>query len=97
MKAVLHPGVEHDLEQAAAFYEREASPALAARFIAEYDRAIALLLAHSSAGTPSGDFRRTFPLAGFPYSIVYREMNYGIRILVIRHNRRRPNLGDRRR
>ena len=97
MKAVLHPGVERDLEQAAAFYEREGSPALAARFIAEYDRAITFLLAHSGTGTPSGDYRRIFPLEGFPYSIVYREMNYGIRILVVRHNRRRPDLGSHRR
>ena len=38
MKVTLHPGAERDIEQAAAFYEREGSAALAARFIAEFKK-----------------------------------------------------------
>ena len=32
MKLTLHPGAENDVEEAAEFYEREGSAALAARF-----------------------------------------------------------------
>lgn len=39
MNLTLHPGAERDLAEAAAFYEREGSPALAARFVADFKRA----------------------------------------------------------
>ena len=38
MKATLHPDAEEDIAEAAAFYERDGSPALAARFVAEVKR-----------------------------------------------------------
>ena len=44
MKIILHPAAEHDLIEAAAFYEREGSRALAARFVAEFKRMGGLLL-----------------------------------------------------
>ena len=36
MKITLHPGAEQDIQEAAAFYEREGSSVLAARFVAEF-------------------------------------------------------------
>ena len=38
MKLTLHPGAESDVEEAAEFYEREGSAALAARFLEEFKR-----------------------------------------------------------
>ena len=38
MKITLHPGAEQDIQEAAAFYEREGSSVLAARFVAEFKR-----------------------------------------------------------
>jgi plasmid stabilization system protein ParE len=38
MRIELHPGAERDLAEAAEFYGHEGSPALAARFIAEFKR-----------------------------------------------------------
>ena len=46
MKVTLHPGAEKDVQEAAAFYEREASAVLAARFIAEFKRVSMLLIEH---------------------------------------------------
>ena len=40
MRVALHPAAEHDLVEAAAFYEREGSAALAARFVAEFKRTV---------------------------------------------------------
>jgi len=36
-------------------------------------------------------------LAGFPYSIIYRQIDMGIRVLVLRHQHRDPEHGEQRR
>ncbi len=44
MKITLHPDAEQDIQDAAEFYEREGSPVLAARFVAEFKRLLNLLI-----------------------------------------------------
>ncbi|MBI2398487.1 MAG: type II toxin-antitoxin system RelE/ParE family toxin [Xanthomonadales bacterium] len=97
MKVTLHPKAEQDVAAAAAFYQREGSPALAARFVAEFDRVARLLAASPGLGAPYSDERRMFPTTGFPYAIIYRVIPGGIRVLVVRHDRRRPGFGQGRR
>ena len=46
MNFSLHPGAEKDIEEAAAFYEREGSAVLAARFVSEFKRLAGLLIEH---------------------------------------------------
>jgi toxin ParE1/3/4 len=94
MRVRLHPGAEQDLAEAAAFYEAEASPVIAARFISEFERAANVLLANPGLGTLRTRGRRGFPLAGFPYTVVYSEQADGILVLVIKHDRRRPGFGS---
>jgi plasmid stabilization system protein ParE len=93
----LHRGAERDLGDAARFYRNEAGRAVAARFIEEFERIAALLSANPALGTPTGDERRWFPFHGFPYSVIYRPVDTGIRILVVRHQNRDPEHGDDRR
>jgi plasmid stabilization system protein ParE len=97
MKAELHRGAEQDIARAAAFYEREGSAALAARFIAEIERVIVLLLTNPGFGTPRTGGKRAFPATGFPYTVIYREVATGIRVLVVKHDRRYPDHGVSRR
>jgi len=97
MKVELLPAAERDLEKGAAFYAREASPALAARFIAEFGRVARLLFANPGLGTPLARGRRGFPIVDFPYTVIYREVPSGIRVLVVKHDRRRPGYGGARR
>ena len=80
----LHRGAELDL-------------AVAARFLDEFERVAELLVEHPGIGTPTGDERRWFPLAGFPYSVIYRPLDPGVRILVVRHQNRDPEHGEQRR
>lgn len=96
MSVTLHPGAERDLIEAVAFYEAEASPALASRFVAEFERVVKLLLASPGLGTARARGRRGFPMAGFPYTVVYREVPKGILVLVVKHDRRRPGFGSSR-
>ena len=97
MKAELHPGAERDLQDAAAFYENEGSAALAARFLAEFERVTKVLLSSPGLGTPRTRAKRGFPTTDFPYTVVYREIATGIRILVVKHDRRRQSYGGSRR
>jgi toxin ParE1/3/4 len=47
MKVFLHPGAEKGIQEAAEFYEREGTPAVAARFVREFKRLTSLIaLAH---------------------------------------------------
>jgi toxin ParE1/3/4 len=96
VKVVLHPAAEQDIQEAAAFYEREGTPTVAARFIAEFKRLTALLLAHPEIGSPRSNGRRGLPMKVFPYTVVYRASAEDIQILVVKHDSKRPGFGARR-
>ena len=72
MKVTLHPAAERDLDEAAAFYEKEGSPTLAARFIAEFKRLAELLKERPEIGSPRSNGRRGFSMTVFPYTVIYR-------------------------
>ena len=96
MTYTLHREAERDLAEAAGFYRREGGRALAARFLDEFERITGLLVEHPEIGTPTTDQRRWFPLTGFPYSVIYRPTEPGLRILVVRHQNRDPGHGEER-
>lgn len=96
MKVVLHPDAAQDLQEAAAYYEREGSPAVAAKFVAEFKLLTTLLIAHPEMGKPRAHDRRGFPMKIFPYTVIYRAHSNEIRILVVKHDSRRPGYGAKR-
>ena len=93
----LHPGAEHDIANALDFYSEQAGLVVAGRFLEEFERAAKLLVEHPGLGTPTTRGRRTFPLKIFPYSVVYRNLESSIRILIVRHQHRRPGYAGGRR
>jgi plasmid stabilization system protein ParE len=93
----LHPGAEQDLADALDFYTTHAGPTVARRFLAEFERIAGLLAEHPGVGTATGRGRRTYPLQVFPYSVVYRSLAVSVRILVVRHQHRKPSHGAGRR
>lgn len=96
MKVTLHPAAERDLLEAAAFYEREGSPVLAARFVAEFKRLTALLVEQPEIGSPRSRDRRGFAMSIFPYTLIYKVGGQEIKILVVKHDSRRPGYGGSR-
>lgn len=86
----LHPGAEHDIANTLDFYSEQAGSVVAEHFLEEFERVAKLLVEHSNLGTPTTRGRRTFPLKVFPYSIVYRNLESSIRILIVRHQHRKP-------
>lgn len=93
----LHPGAEQDIADALDFYVEQAGLPVAQRFLVEFERVAKLLVAHPGLGTLSSRGRRVFPLRVFPYAVVYRCLEPGIRIIVVRHQHRRPGHGGARR
>ncbi|MBW8828450.1 MAG: type II toxin-antitoxin system RelE/ParE family toxin [Burkholderiales bacterium] len=93
----LHRGAELDLLEAARFYRREGGAKLANRFLNEFERVAELLVEFPGIGTPADDLRRVHPLHDFPYSVIYRELNGHIRVLVVRGQSRDPAHGESRR
>lgn len=96
MRYSLHRGAEQDLTEAFRFYRREGGNGLARRFLDEFERVMRLLEEFPDIGKPTGDDRRSFPLTGFPYSVIYRHPNAEIRVLVVRHQNRDPAHGEQR-
>ena len=96
MTYTLHPKAEIDLSHAVNFYRMEAGLVVASKFVDEFERVAMLLVKHPGLGTVTANGRRMFPLQIFPYSVVYREVGGEIRILIVRHQHRRPGFGNQR-
>jgi toxin ParE1/3/4 len=96
MKISIHPGAEKDITDAAAFYEREGTALLAARFIAEFKRLSNLLVEQPNIGSPRPRGRRGFAMSVFPYTVIYRASVDEIKVLVVKHDSRRPGHGGTR-
>ena len=94
MTRTVHRGAEADLTEAFRFYRREGGSGLAARFLKEIERVARLLEQYPGLGTPTNADRRSYPIGDFPYSIIYKIDQEGIRILVVRHQNRDPEYGD---
>lgn len=97
MRFSFHPEAERDIAEATDFYAGQAGRAVAERFLDEVERAIRLLLEYPDLGVPLARDRRMFPLNIFPYALVYRTTESGIRILIVRHQHRKPGFGRGRR
>ena len=79
----LHPGAEQDIADAMDFYAEQVGMLVAERFLDEFERVANLLVSHPGFGTPTTNGRRVFPLRVFPYSVVYRSLETGVRIIVL--------------
>lgn len=90
MKISLHPAAERDVLETAAFYEREGSPALAARYVSEFKRMASLLTEHPQIGAPRSHGRRGIAMNIFPYTIIDNVVGEELQILVVKHDKRSP-------
>ncbi|MDO9316458.1 MAG: type II toxin-antitoxin system RelE/ParE family toxin [Burkholderiaceae bacterium] len=78
MTRSLHREAAADLADAFQYYKAEAGVGIAGRLLKEFERITRLLESHPGLGTPTSDGRRSFPLAVFPYAVIYRETETGI-------------------
>ena len=97
MSRSIHRFAADDLVDTVRFYKKEAGTGVARRFLNEFERVAKLLEEFPGIGTPTANGRQSFPLVDFPYSVIYRAEEAGIRILVVRHQSRDPEYGESRR
>lgn len=96
MNFSLHPQAATDLADIVTFYKEQAHARVASRFLDEFERVVRLLIENPGFGTPFELPRRIYPLRTFPYAVIYRPAENGLRILAIRHHSRHPGQGQER-
>ncbi len=97
MTYFLHAGAELDVAIALDYYVMHAGASVASWFLSEFERVATLLVENPHFGAPTTKGRRVFLMRVFPYSVVYRSLDSGIVIIVVRHQHRMPGYGGGRR
>jgi toxin ParE1/3/4 len=97
MRLVLHPKVYSDIDTIMAYYEQVASAELANKFYGELRHFMKVAAARPGSFTIRERDLRRVNLHRFPYHFLFRVVGHDVRILVVRHHRRHPSLGIRRR
>ena len=97
MRLLLHPKVHSDVHAIMEYYERVAGPELAEDFYSELRHFMLETTERPETfSIRERDLRRA-NLRRFPYHFLFLIVGDSVRILVVRHHRRRPSLGIRRR
>jgi len=97
MHLVFHPKVYSDIDEIMEYYERVATRELADEFYSELRYYLQQAAERpESFAIRERDLRRV-NLQRFPYHFLFRIVGDVVRVLVVRHHRRRPTVGVRRR
>ena len=97
MRLEFHRQIASDISRIMDYYEGVAGLQLANEFYAELRVFFQRAADHSeSFGVREHDLRRV-NLEKFPYHFLFRIIDDRVRILVVRHHKRQPSLGLRRR
>src|SRR5580698_5330199 len=97
MRLILHEKVYSDIDQIMGYYERADTPELANDFYEEL-RYFMMEAAErpETFSIRERDIRRV-NLQRFPYHFLFRIVGDMVRVLVVRHHRRHPSFGIKRR
>lgn len=97
MDVIYHRGIKRDLRSALSFYDTEGGSKLGDRFFTEAEDAVALVLENPKRFHWIDDGLRRASLSSFPYHFIFEENDRSVRFLVLRHDKRHPSFGLRRR
>ena len=89
MRVEFHPEADEEFVDEVAYLEMQVS-GLGGRFIAEVERAIALLVEHPKIGAPLDAVFRHVVLRRFPVSLIYALEIDRVFIVAVAHQRRCP-------
>lgn len=96
MQVIYHRLFVRDLRVALDYYGLEGGSKLADRFFAEVEASVAKITAQPTGHHFSDGGYRRMALRSFPYHILYDVDSLGIWIGILRHDRRHPSYGLRR-
>ena len=96
MKIEYHPAIEGELKEIIDYYNKHSS-GLGKDFLSEFERQIFKISSMPTRwGVVEDDIRRSL-IKRFPYVIYFRLVENNIlRVLVVKHQRRHPNYGIKR-
>ena len=94
---IFHKFVQRDMNEIIRYYTNEAGDALADRFYSAFISTVEKALSNPEYFHPLHGVVRRASISRFPYHFLYRKTASGIRVLVLRHDRRHPNYGMSRR
>ena len=96
-KLIFQSNVQRDMDDILRYYTAEAGEVVADRFFGMFLEVVGHALLHPGFYHPVSHHLRRADIPGFPYHFLYRETDSGIRVLVLRHDRRHPSFGHRHR
>ena len=96
-RVIFHRLVQRDMDGILRYYREEASDSVAERFFDTFLQTVDLAVSNPKGFHFANPVYRRADLTGFPYHFLYRELSQGIRVVVLRHDRRHPSFGIRRR
>jgi plasmid stabilization system protein ParE len=96
-RVVFHRLVQRDMRGILNYYSEEAPALVADRFFSAFLEVVERALQNPKRYHPISPVLRRADIPGFPYHFLYRDTSHGIRILVLRHDRRHPSYGLSRR
>ena len=97
MEVSLHPKIPSDVRAIMEYYRRAAGPTLADEFYRELRHLILRAAERPGSFAPREHGLRRANLPRFPYHFLFRVVGETVRILVVRHHRKQPSFGARRR
>lgn len=97
MAVIFNRAVQRDVHQILDYYESESGRRLADAFYRELIRRVEEANANPERFHFTEPPLRRANLRRFPYHFLFRQMGENIRILVVRHHKRHPSFGMRRR
>ena len=96
MRLIYSPLVQRDVAEVLGYYDEVGSPELGDAFFDELCTRAELVRQHPERfHRAPGELRRV-NLKKFPYHFLFRVLGDVVRVLVVRHNRRHPSFGLRR-
>ena len=93
MGLTFHRLIQRDLRSVLAYYAEEVGPELAERFYLEFETLARRVERNPRRFHLVSDVLRRANFPSFPYRLLFRETEAGVRILVLRHHRRKPDYG----
>ena len=92
MEVIYHPLVRADVEEALTYY-RKISPRLADEFHAELRNIISRAVENPLRFHQTDQGFRRANLTRFPYHLLYEFHTQCVRVMLVRHNKRKPQYG----
>ena len=93
MKLEFHPSTAFDVNQAVSYYERQ-RPGLGSDLRGELDAALVRIVENPLSFPVFETLIRRCIVHRFPYSVLFRvQSDDTVRVLVVRHHKRRPQFG----